>query len=260
MINKSILVKLFGFPATLIHGDTLELDRWLWLKKRLPISKTKERLLDVGCGSGAFSIGSALRGYRTLGLNWNNQEKNKAEKRAEICNAKMAKFEEFDVRNLDTQNDLKEKFDIIICFENIEHIINDIKLMKDISNCLNPGGKLFLTTPNIDFHPITASDKGPYSKIENGEHVRKGYSANGLKLLCSQSGLEVKKITFCSGLLSQKITFLFRKLSNINLLFGWLIVLPLRILPVLFDRLVTNVFHWPYFSICLEAIKPYRNR
>ena len=29
------LVRALGFPATLIHGDTLVWDRWRWLKPRL---------------------------------------------------------------------------------------------------------------------------------------------------------------------------------------------------------------------------------
>ena len=53
---KSALVNLLGFPATLIHGDTLVLDRWLWLKQRLPKTLTKAKLIDVGCGSGHLQL------------------------------------------------------------------------------------------------------------------------------------------------------------------------------------------------------------
>ena len=66
LVKKSILVKLLGFPATLIHGDTLVLDRWIWLRKYLPKTKNNETLIDVGCGSGSFVIGASLRGYNSL--------------------------------------------------------------------------------------------------------------------------------------------------------------------------------------------------
>src|SRR5215210_4787097 len=86
-IDESLLVKIAGFPATLIQGDTLMLDRWFWLEKRLPKTNNSERLLDVGCGSGAFTIGATLRGYRALGLSWDEREHRVAAERAAICGA-----------------------------------------------------------------------------------------------------------------------------------------------------------------------------
>ena len=72
-MDKSLLVRIIGFPATLLHGDTLVLDRWLWLKDRLPNTKNGDTLLDIGCGTGAFSVGAALRGYESLGLSWDER-------------------------------------------------------------------------------------------------------------------------------------------------------------------------------------------
>jgi SAM-dependent methyltransferase len=72
----------FGFPATLIHGDTLVLDRWLWISRHLTsVRAGSKRLLDVGCGSGAFTIGLALLGYKALGLSWD--ERNQSQGRRE---------------------------------------------------------------------------------------------------------------------------------------------------------------------------------
>ena len=42
-MNHNILVEYFGFPATLVHGDTLVLDRWNWIKKKIkPTKKINE--------------------------------------------------------------------------------------------------------------------------------------------------------------------------------------------------------------------------
>ena len=183
---KSALVNLLGFPATLIHGDTLVLDRWLWLKQRLPKTLTKAKLIDVGCGSGAFTIGSALLGYDALGLSWDERNQSVARERAGICGADSAKFEVLDVRKLDERKDLVNQFDVVICLEVIEHIIDDNKLMQDICNCLKPGGRLLLTTPNYDYKPITSIDKGPFLTEETGWHVRKGYTANDLEIICQK--------------------------------------------------------------------------
>ena len=255
-MDKSFLIKIFGFLAMLIHGDTLVLDRWKWLKVRLPVTKNGEKLIDVGCGSGTFSIGAARRGYETLGVDWNEQGRMVAEERAKICKAQSAKFEVLDVRNLDTRDDLVGKFDVVINLENIEHIIDDRKLIQDISSCLKPGGYLLLSAPYLHYRPLSIEDSGPFLKIEDGGHVRRGYSKAMLEELCKQSGLIPEEISFCSGYLSQKITTVQRVISRIHPLLGWAFVLPLRAIPPFFDKLVTNLVRWPYYSICLKAYKP----
>jgi 2-polyprenyl-3-methyl-5-hydroxy-6-metoxy-1,4-benzoquinol methylase len=253
---KSALVRIFGFPATLIHGDTLVLDRWLWLKERLPQTSTSEKLIDIGCGTGAFTIGAALRGYEALGLSWDERNQSVASQRALICGAKSAKFEVLDIRKLDQRQDLISQFDVAICLEAIEHILDDCKLMRDVARSLKPGGRLLLTTPNYHYKPITAMDKGPFLAVETGWHVRKGYAEEELRKLCKEAGLIVDSFSFCSGFLSQKNTFFFRVFSKIHPLLGWSFILPLRILPPLLDPIATKLIRWPEFSICLEAHKP----
>ena len=254
--ERSLLVRLLGFPATLIHGDTLVLDRWLWLRRRLWRTSNAERLLDVGCGSGAFSMGAALRGYRALGLSWDERNQAVARQRAALVGARRAEFEVFDVRKLDQRDDLHECFDIAICCENIEHILDDFKLARDIASCLKPGGRLLLTTPNIHYRAMSRNDEGPFEPIEDGRHVRRGYSRSMLCELCTVAGLIPEEISFCSGLVSQKITKLLRVLSRLHPLAGWSLTLPLRLLPPLLDPLVTRVTGYPHFSICVEAYKP----
>jgi SAM-dependent methyltransferase len=39
-------------------------------------------------------------------------------------------------------------FDTVICFQVIEHIKNDHRLLREIKRVLKPGGALYLTTPN----------------------------------------------------------------------------------------------------------------
>jgi 2-polyprenyl-3-methyl-5-hydroxy-6-metoxy-1,4-benzoquinol methylase len=255
-LDKSLLVRVVGFPATLLHGDTGILDRWLWLSQRLPRTRNGEALLDIGCGSGAFSIGAALRGYQCLGLSWDERNQQVAGERAKICGAHSAAFEVLDVRRLETRPDLLGRYDIAICLENIEHLIDDGKLLTNIAACLKPGGRLLLTAPYLLYRPITVADMGPFSRVENGGHVRRGYTPAMLEELCSHAGLIVEHISYCTGFLSQKTTWLMRKLSWAHHLLGWAVILPLRILPPLLDPLIHKVTNWPYFSITLDAYKP----
>ena len=49
-------------------------------------------------------------------------------------------------------------FDTIICFQVIEHIKNDNKLLSEIKRVLKPGGQLLLTTPNR----LTSLTRNPF--------------------------------------------------------------------------------------------------
>jgi SAM-dependent methyltransferase len=258
-MDKSLLVRMIGFPATLIHGDTLVLDRWRWLKQRLPVTANGEKLIDIGCGTGGFTIGASKRGYEALGLSWDERNQNEARKRAQLCGAKKASFDICDVRTLDSRPDYFNRFDVAVCAENIEHIIDDRKLLNDIANCLKPGGRLLLTTPNFHYRAITVGDNGPFCKTETGWHVRRGYTRCMLVELCQSAGLTCEEISYCSGVVSQKTTGLMRLGAKLHPLFGWGLILPLRPLVPLFDSLATKLLCWPCFSICLEAYKPRYN-
>jgi len=255
-MDRSLLVRLFGFPATLVHGDTLVLDRWRWLKRRLPVTANGERLLDVGCGTGAFTIGAARRGYHALGLSWDERNQTTARQRADLCRCPSAEFDVLDVRRLDTRPDFKNAFDVALCLETVEHILDDRKLIRDIAACLKPGGRLLLTTPNYQYRAITREDNGPFTSKETGWHVRRGYTAAMLRELCNEADLRCEEVGYCSGWLSQKVTFLLRTLSRVHPLIGWGLTLPLRLLPPAFDGLLTRWTGWPGYSICLTAYKP----
>ena len=250
---ESALVKVLGFPATLIHGDPSVLDRWLWLRNRLPRGSHGQTLLDIGCGSGAFTIGAALRGYESLGLSWDERNQRVASERARICGAGSARFEVQDLRQLDARTDLFSRFDIAVCFETIEHILDDRKLLRDIARCLKPGGRLLLTTPNQDYKPITRGDAGPFSRVEDGWHVRKGYTEADLRALCRETGFTFDACSYCTGLLSQKIIWVQRMAAKIHPLVGWALILPARVLPPPLDPMLARLTRWPDYSICLEA-------
>jgi 2-polyprenyl-3-methyl-5-hydroxy-6-metoxy-1,4-benzoquinol methylase len=257
LFNKSILVQLFGFGATLLHGELLVLDRWRWVKKRLPVTHNSEKLVDIGCASGAFTIGAALRGYEAVGLSWDKRDLNVALERAKLCGANNATFSVQDLRLLDQRIDLRERFDVAVCCEVIEHVLNDRKLMVDISNLLKPGGILLLTTPYYFYPPINEQDMGPFVPYEDGRHVRRGYTRTALVQLCTEAGFLVEEFGACSGFFSQKITRILRSVRPYIL--GWFLTLPLRVVPIALDHIVTALTGWTDYSICLVAYKPIRN-
>jgi len=253
---RNLPVRLFGFRAMLIHWDPMVLDRWLWLRSRMHGVPAPSRVLDVGCGGGAFTIGLARMGHQVLGLSFDAASQQRAAERAILSAAPSASFRVCDVRRLNEQNDLAGQHDVVVCFECIEHILDDGKLMRDIAACVKPGGRLLLTAPNEDYIPITESDAGPFHEVETGWHVRKGYREARLRELCAQAGLKPVEIGYCSGFLSQKITYLLRMLARIHSFLGLAVIFPLRMLPPFFDPGISRLSNWPGYSICLEAQKP----
>jgi len=246
--------KILLFYLSTIKGDGLAFDRFRWIKKNLP-KTNNQLLLDVGCGKGAFSIYASLKGYNCLGLTWDEKDKREAETNTKKLNLNNCNFEVQDVRELNKRKDLFNKFDLILCTENIEHIIDDKKLMKSMNLCLKKNGKLLLTTPSKDYIPLGKGDAGPFKEIEDGRHVRKGYFEKDLRDLCNVSNFKVLKIDFYGGYCGQKITKIYRIISKVSSKLAAITVLPLKLLLNHLDNLITEKLNWPKYSICLTAEK-----
>lgn len=113
---------------------------------------------------------------------------------------------------------------------------------------------MLLTTPNLNFLKMSKGDIGPFSSIEDGSHMRRGYSPQMLQELCDLSGLRVEKIDYCSGFVSQKVTSLYRQLRKIfGLYLSWILILPLRPVAYIFEFVGIG---GRGYSICLVAYKP----
>ncbi len=253
-MDGTLLVRLLGYRGALLTGDPLVHDRWRWLKKRLPVTRNGEKLIDIGCGSGAFTIAAALRGYDAVGLSWDHRNQEVASSRAALLRCDRARFPIQDIRRLDAALEHRRAYDVAICLENIEHVIDDRKLMRDIYAVLRPGGMLLLTTPNYFYRAITPSDDGPFATVENGDHVRRGYTSAMLRELCRDANFSVIELGSCSGFFAQKIAWAMRKARPHVL--GWVATFPLRILQILADGPIRRLTGWPDFSICLVASKP----
>ena len=148
--------------------------------KYLPKTRQNELLINVGCGSGAFSSASGARGYDSTGISWDKPNQEEAQISAKYSGLQQkTKFEIVDIRKLDSHRKFENTFDMCINFENIEHVLDDRKLMKDIFDILKLGGLLLFTTPFYFLTPMSKSDEEPFSHEENGGHVRRG-----IRVLC----------------------------------------------------------------------------
>ena len=72
------------------------------------------------------------------------------------------------------KEDIKDKFDVILCLDTIEHVVDPKGLLEKLVSYLNPEGKLFLTVVEPDpYHPMhfrVKADFWDYVKKLNQEN------------------------------------------------------------------------------------------
>lgn len=244
------IIKLFGIKAAALFGDAAVFDRFRWLKKNL--RKGSLRTLDAGCGSGAFSLYAASMGNEVVGISFQEENNRTASARAELLRLQNAKFITGDLRKLDAMVGTLGLFDQIICFETIEHIKDDAKLLRDFARLLKPRGRVLLTAPYKHYRRLPGDS---ISAVENGDHVRWGYTHEELKTLCEEAGFEVIVADYVTGFVSQRLIFFERVMSRILPgKLAWVFTFPFRIFQVL-DPLIMRCIHYPYLSVAIIAEK-----
>ncbi len=238
---SNTLLRLIGSKAVILHDDPTAYDRLRWIYPYL--SKGNKKILDAGCGCGGFSLVAAKQGNTVIGVSFDKTANTKAQENAKILKLTNIDFLALDLRELEKHN--LDKFDQIMCFETLEHILDDKRVIKNLASLLSAGGKIFITTPYKYYKPLLGDH---ISEIENGAHVRWGYTHEEMTTLLEEAGIKVISLEYISGFLSQQLTNLIRILSKINLKFAWYITLPLRILLIP-DRLITKLLKYPHLSI-----------
>jgi SAM-dependent methyltransferase len=247
------LLRAFGWSPLLIHGDPCVLDRWLWLRRHL--RRGHSRTFDAGCGNGGFTIYAARAGNEVVAASFSQREQEDARRRADVVGIAGIDFRRLDLRELEEHRASLGSFDQIICFETIEHVSDDDGLVLSLAAMLEPAGQLLLSAPFDDHHPLFSEERHP-SGEEDGSHVRYGYSSARLRQLAEGAGLQVADEGFISGVVSQKLTDLMRRLGTLlGRPAAWAILLPLRPLVVL-DAPLTRILGYPHLSVALCAVKP----
>lgn len=248
---ERILLSLIGFPATVLYGDAAVFDRWRWLARH--ILKGEGRTLDVGCGSGAFTIYAALQGQQATGISFDARNNAVAVDRARRLGVgERTVFIDGDIRNLGEIAPRIGQFDQVICFETIEHILNDKKLIDDIRAVLRPGGKVLLTAPYKYYRHLPGDG---ISEVEDGGHVRWGYTHEELREIFEANGFDIRAEEYISGWVSQMLVRVYRILPPlIGARLAWGMVFPLRVLQII-DRPLTRAMQYPFLSVGVVAVK-----
>lgn len=146
------------FLPTVIGSDNfyeqLQLLSWYYLGEKYEYEYAKEfilkntRVLEVGCGTGAFGGEIATKKY--IGLEINSKA------------VKVAKEKGLDVRKEYIENFSKNNhnvFDIVCAFQVLEHIPNVSTFIQSCIDCLNIGGYFIISVPSADsFIPLVVNN------------------------------------------------------------------------------------------------------
>jgi SAM-dependent methyltransferase len=248
---RDALVYLLGWPALVVQQDPPAWDRWRWLRRELRPGAL--RTLDAGSGAGGFSIYAAERGNVVLGLSFDEAANTRATRRAAILGLRRVGFRRADLRQLEQIAPELGGFDQIICLEVIEHLFNDQKLLTDLAALLRPGGRLLVSTPWSGHKALVGETISP---VEDGGHVRWGYSQEQLAGLLEGAGLKVVAQEYLTGIVTQAITNVSRRLEGLlGSQLAWVLTLPLRI-GMLVDRPVTRMLGYPWLAVAAVGVKP----
>ncbi|HNZ07280.1 MAG TPA: methyltransferase domain-containing protein [Candidatus Cloacimonadota bacterium] len=134
----------------------------------------------------------------------------------------------------------KNSYDIITAIDILEHIPDDLAVLRNFYTCLKPGGKLIISTP---------SDTDEAARF-TAEHVRPGYAMEDLRTKLESVGFEIIESRYSYGFwgsLAWKLSIRI-PLNMIGRSKVFMLVLPFYYLPILplsllFNKLDTQTFN-----------------
>ncbi len=234
-VRKGDAIHISGdYQARALKSDRAAQRFWHEAKfrliERVAMPGKNDRVLDAGCGSGTIS--HFLSGYagHVTGIDSNPSAINYARDTFKAPNLQFC-LGQFDDLNGD------KPFDKIYCIEVIEHLYEHqvADVLELFYKLTNPGGQLFLTTPNYrSAWPLIEwlLDRFAFvATLDEAQHVTH-FSKRKLSALCEGAGWRVSHIGAFNGvapfiapisrrlaLRMEEIEFLCNRLFPQNLLF-----------------------------------------
>lgn len=155
-------------------------DRWRDRIRTLRQCKQAGTLLDIGCSSGGFLGFFQGESWKLYGIEMSSDCARRAEQRtgAQVF-----------VGDILDAPFVSESFDVITCFDVLEHLYEPRRVMARVAKWLKPGGIFYVQVPNLD--SAEARVFGSYwHGLELPRHLFH-YSPASLRFLAESAGLQV---------------------------------------------------------------------
>lgn len=153
--------------------------RWGFRKETLAAYKQSGTLLDLGCSSGSFLEFMRAESWKLDGIEMSAEGARTAEAKS---GARVF------VGNILDAPYPPAYFDVITCFDVLEHLYKPREVMARVSEWLKPGGFFYVLVPNVD----SAEGRvfaGYWHGLELPRHLFH-YSPASLKFLAESAGLK----------------------------------------------------------------------
>ncbi len=156
----------------------------IWFNRTLPPCKGKMRLLDVGCGDGAFLSIAKKLGFEVYGVEPSD------------FNPALSQEEGFTIYKgpLDGAGFGNEFFDVVTINHVLEHTTDPAAMFADVKRIVKPGGFVIIAVPNM--RSLGFRFFGKYwQDLDTPRHIYL-FSIPNLIEYGRKSGLKVEKLNF----------------------------------------------------------------
>lgn len=137
------------------------------------------RVLDVGAGIGRFSNWAKHCEYQGIEL---------SDKACDIARTNGVNVQKIDLAEL--ASSVPNTFDVVVCFQVIEHIKDPKSFVQWMANLAKPGGQVIISCPNND-SPIFANIN---QNLNAPPHHSLLWNEQSLRRLAAESGLDVVEV------------------------------------------------------------------
>jgi SAM-dependent methyltransferase len=173
-----------------------ELKKWVKEVKdtSTSLSVKEVRIYDAGAGFGQYTywLSSQLPQARITAIDVKDEQVADCNAFFQRIGRPQVKFEVGDVTKFQQAN----TFDLVVCVDVMEHILEDEAALRCYSTSLKAGGMLLISTPS-DQGGSDVHEEGEGSFIE--EHVRDGYNIDDIRAKCLRNGFSKVEARYSYG-------------------------------------------------------------
>lgn len=160
------------------------------------------QILDAGSGFGqyVFFLASRNKAWKIKGIDVKDEQIEDCNQFFHKIGLHNAHFEKGDLTKYQQAN----TYDLVLCVDVMEHIEEDVEVLKNFHASLKEGGMVLISTPSDQggsdvhhHHEEEHSNDGTHSFID--EHVRDGYNIDELKDKFKRAGFSKSEVYYQYG-------------------------------------------------------------